>query len=272
MSIILNDSRNYHNKKEYLEKLFKVKLPKRINKVNFEIAYALAGTRKYVTEEDFKVIYEDVIEHQKEYEGMYVEPTKRRQISNAISVIERYVAKKQGRKMDGVDYRNYRRLVADWAYMGIQLKQKINVQAGKERIQEEHDCFSLRIQKKKDRKKLRIPKTPLKYLKLPKEFHMITTRKELIEESETQHNCVASYLDYINSGRCVIFTGDVDGEHLTIEVRYDDKKKGFEVMQCLTTYNRACKRKTKTYVKRSVKEAGKKAMQSYERSKRRGTK
>lgn len=51
-------------------------------------------------------------------------------------------------------------------------------------------------------------------------YHLITTEEELSYEGAVQHNCVRTYLNDIESGRCGIFTLTEDGKRYTIEVNY----------------------------------------------------
>lgn len=81
--------------------------------------------------------------------------------------------------------------------------------------------------------KLKIPNnTPLSKLELPDKFEKITTGKRLKEEGIKQSNCVYSYADEINKGKCVIYSTEYEGHRYTIEIRYT-KKKGYYLNQCL---------------------------------------
>lgn len=79
--------------------------------------------------------------------------------------------------------------------------------------------------------KIKIPdNSPFKKLKLPKEYEKITTGKRLKEESIIQANCVYSYADKINKGKCAIYSTIYQKHRYTIEIRRN--KKGFYLTQC----------------------------------------
>ena len=58
------------------------------------------------------------------------------------------------------------------------------------------------------------------YLKLPKEFILLDAPGALCQEQKRQHNCVSSYIGRIEKGSCIIYSADINGEHVTIEIRY----------------------------------------------------
>ena len=92
-------------------------------------------------------------------------------------------------------------------------------------------------------KKLVIPETPLKYLKLPKEFILLTTKS-------------------------LVYAADIDGEHLTIDIRCrksrkKNKKYDFYVCQCYKSYNKPCKNETLQYVQECVEHSTEKAVEKY---------
>ena len=74
-------------------------------------------------------------------------------------------------------------------------------------------------------------------------------------------------LDGFEKGSCIIYSADINGEHVTIEIRYR-KTRGkytFIVPQCLKMWNECCSEETLKYVKEQVKEAGEQAVKKYER-------
>lgn len=99
----------------------------------------------------------------------------------------------------------------------MELKEKIDIKAGKKKIRKLHDKYAERLLKKKHRGKIKIPETPLKYLKLPKEFILLDAPGALCQEQKRQHNCVSSYIGRIEKGSCIIYSADINGEHVTIE-------------------------------------------------------
>lgn len=66
--------------------------------------------------------------------------------------------------------------------------------------------------------------SPFKKLNFPDNYKKITSAEELYEEGVVQHHCVFSYLDKINSGKCVIYTCVQDDKRYTIEVVYENNE------------------------------------------------
>jgi len=88
---------------------------------------------------------------------------------------------------------------------------------------------------------------------MPQEYKLLTTRKELWQEGVMQGNCVAIYDDAIKSGRSSIYSATINGERLTIEIKYN-KKDGYYINQCSCHFNEDCKPETLNIVKDALKE------------------
>lgn len=66
--------------------------------------------------------------------------------------------------------------------------------------------------------------SPFKKLNLPDNYKKIMSAEELYEEGVVQHHCVFSYLEKINSGKCVIYTCVQNDKRYTIEVVYENNE------------------------------------------------
>ena len=75
--------------------------------------------------------------------------------------------------------------IDDYVEMAMELKEKIDIKAGKKKIRKLHDEYAERLLKKKHRGKIKIPETPLKYLKLPKEFILLDAPGSVMSRAET---------------------------------------------------------------------------------------
>ena len=87
------------------------------------------------------------------------------------------------------------------------------------------------------------------------------------EDKNEFTSCFIEDFDLIEKGSCIIYSADINGEHVTIEIRYR-KTRGkytFIVPQCLKMWNECCSEETLKYVKEQVKEAGEQAVKKYER-------
>lgn len=251
-----------YTKADYFKKEFPdVLIPKTANKLSCDMLYAICCAAKYIKPEQVRLLF------QKEYQPdnyMLNNPSKRLCKSIATNYITRVFEKRIEFEygLSGV--------IDDYISMAMELKEKIDIQLGKKGIHRLHDEYSdilLRKTLNRRYKKITLPETPLKYLKLPECFHLLDTVKALCEEQKQQHNCVASYAERIIKGKCVIYAANIDGEHLTIEIVYA-KSRGnyvFKVKQCLAKYNQFCKKESLEFVKQSVQAASENAIKQYQK-------
>lgn len=254
--ITVNALSDFHNKKEFFEKQFNVELPNSVNRLPFLNIYAACCAKDYIIPEQISFLFS----HMNEI-GFNFLPNKRNKKIIATDCLKKYICEKNKTVN--------RNVVVDYVDFSLTLKEPIDILAGKKKISEYHDTLTDRmIFKANYGKKLVIPETPLKYLKLPKEFILLNTKKALIFEGNRNHNCVGGYVDNINKGRCIIYTADIDGEHLTIDIRCrksrkKNKKFDFYVCQCYKAYNQPCKNETLKYVNECVERSSEKAAEKY---------
>lgn len=257
----LTDLDKKFNKLDYFKNVFQdVDFPKTANKMNCYELYAIGCAAKYIKPEQAGLLFE------KEYRVDKVQdfiPSKRRCKEIGKNYIKSILKQKVTEEvLYELDF-----FIDDYVEMAMELKEKIDIKAGKKKIRKLHDEYAGRLLKKKHRGKIKIPETPLKYLKLPKEFILLDAPGALCQEQKRQHNCVSSYIGRIEKGSCIIYSADINGEHVTIEIRYR-KTRGkytFIVPQCLKMWNVCCSEETLKYVKEQVKEAGEQAVKKYER-------
>ena len=222
--------------------------------------YAIGCAAKYIEPEQMELLFEKEYWVDKVQDFML---SKRRCKEIGKTHIKSILKQ---RVMDNDSY-EFNFFIGDYVEMAMELKEKIDIKAGKKKIRKLHDEYAERLLKKKHRGKIKIPETPLKYLKLPKEFILLDAPGALCQEQKRQHNCVSSYIGRIENGSCIIYSADINGEHVTIEIRYR-KTRGkytFIVPQCLKMWNECCSEETLKYVKEQVKEAGEQAVKKYER-------
>lgn len=230
------------------------------NKMNCYELYAIGCAEKYIEPEQTGLLFE------KDYRIDKVQdftPSKRR----CKEIGKNYIKSILKQKVTEEVLYEFDFFIDDYVEMAMELKERIDIKAGKKKIRKLHDKYAERLLKKKHRGKIKIPETPLKYLKLPKEFILLDAPGALCQEQKRQHNCVSSYIGRIEKGSCIIYSADINGEHVTIEIRYR-KTRGkytFIVPQCLKMWNECCSEETLKYVKEQVKEAGEQAVKKYER-------
>ncbi len=112
-------------------------------------------------------------------------------------------------------------LVIDAVNTEILLRRKISVTFHSPRgVLDWHDEAS-RIYRCRTESTVKIPKNSrFKKLKMPPNCVRLTSRRQFVEEGDFQHNCVASYIDYVNEDICSIWSmRKEDGTRNTIEIR-----------------------------------------------------
>lgn len=157
----LNELSNYHNKREFFEKQFSVHVPKSVNRQPFLKTYAACCAKDYIKPGQLSVLLSD-----KNDIDLSFLPNKRSKKTIAAKYLKKFLCQKN--KTANKD------VVSDYIDFSLTLKEPIDILAGKKKISEYHDTLTDRmIFKASYGKKLVVPETPLKYLKLPKEFIVI---------------------------------------------------------------------------------------------------
>lgn len=167
-----------------------------------------------------------------------------------------------GARLKGIE----QSIINDYIDFSLQQGKPIDIFANKKKIITLHNELTKEIIEKANKRcKIIIPDTPLKYLKLPKEFVLLATRKALRNEGNLNHNCVGGYGKAITSGKCVVYSANIQDEHLTIEIRCRKAKSHYElyVSQCYKAYNQPCSEDTLAYVNDCLKQCSKRAIDKY---------
>lgn len=255
-TLLLSDLNKYHTKQEYFNSIFKkVTFPKSSNKLNCDILFSIGCTAKYIKEEQIPLLFQSVyIPDNTDYmlNGLphYVTPSKRNMKEYAVNYLSKLFSHRYQTCPDDL-------LIKDYITMSIRYKNKIDIKLSESKMWTAHDELVKEIRYEKLRKslgnKLKIKKGPLVKLKMPQDYKLLTTRKELWQEGVMQGNCVAIYDDAIESGRSSIYSATINGERLTIEIKYN-KKNGYYINQCFCRYNEDCKPETLKIVKDVLKD------------------
>ena len=265
----LQDVRNYHSKQDYLEHIFRVSLPKGINRLNLNQGYMACCAIDFVCDEQKNLLFDKsmwkdiqtILEYSENSQIRYMKREKKEYAAIYISAL--LCARTHITKLESDIFY----VVWDYVKIALTNKEPVNLLMGKKQIQRLHDKYVDEIMRAEIKdKEIIIPDTPLKYLRLPDEFVMITTALDLYMEGKRNNNCVFTYCENINKGKCVIYAADIDDEHLTIEICRRGQK--IYVNQCLTKYNQSCKEKTLGFVNETVDSASKDAVKEYKKAKK----
>lgn len=249
----LNELDLYYNKKDYLEKTFNLNLSKSVNKLTLKQSYAACCAVKYIKPEQQQIIFSEKFDFNVNYNI-----DKRKQKSIAAIYLKSFFSA----RLNGIE----QSIVNDYVDFSLQQGKPIDILARKKKIITLHNELAKEIIRKANgRCKIIIPDTPLKYLKLPEEFTLLATQKALTDEGNINHNCVGSYGKKITLGKCVVYSADIQGEHLTIEIRCRKAKKHYKfyVLQCYKTHNQPCSEDVLAYVNSCLENCSEKAINRY---------
>lgn len=256
-SIKITELCKFYNKRDYLEKTFDLRLPKSVNKLPLNQSYAACCALKYVNDEQTELLFSSQFDFSRKYNI-----DKRKQKSIGIDYLYTLMSK----RFSDV---NMLDIIADYIYFSLQLNKKIDAFAGKKKIIKLHDELAEKIMLKANRSsKTQIRETPLKYLKMPKEFVRLKTQEALIAEGKRNHNCVGGYWKRVLEGKSLIYSADIQNEHLTIEIRFcktrsKTKKYNFYINQCYKAYNRPCSPSVLEYVKECLESNSENAIKEF---------
>lgn len=203
---------------------------KRINKDGLGRSVFIAKVRRYVKENELQLLYG--------YDPPQTRLGKKKQdITYAMadylwkksgcSVIHSYKVQTRTVRVRGEDRAIFlnKKEVEDTISVILDLRELIPLQITTPKaLQKLHDDVHLRKALKGAR--VVIDKdNPFRKLKLPSEYHIIESKRDLIEEGQYQHNCVGSYAQEISDGNCCIVSKrEPDGERYTIEIRINSNK------------------------------------------------
>ena len=252
----INELSKYYNKKDYLEKIFNLSLPKSINKLSLNQTYAACCALKYIKPEQTYFLFSSGFAFNQEYNI-----SKHEQKFIASEYLKFFISARTADNDNCI-----KDIICDYVDFSLQQRKMIDVLAGKKKIMKLHDELSEEIMRKANRcLKSKIPESPLKYLKLPKEFILLNTQKSLSMEGKINHNCVGGYGEKIIKGKCVIYSANINQEHLTIEIRFRKAKNGYKfyVNQCYKAYNQPCSPSTLEYVKECLEGSSEKAIEKF---------
>lgn len=219
MKIEIKLLENTPNKQELLKLKYPNKnIPKVVNKIDLAKSKALFDLEKYLSVTHYKRIWHNALKlNYEDYENYSKE-----------CILFNYMFKFNDFKIDlNYSLDDFRILLSDYIRLSISLKRPINLDiTSVKRLKSLHDDLVVEYDYKIAKKNKMVIKkdNPFLKLKLPENFKMIKTNFDLIQEGRRNRNCVASYIDKINSEKCGIFTLDYKDKHYTIEIKKSKNK------------------------------------------------
>ena len=206
------------NKKHLLEIKVKYKVPASLNKYPLSLSYTFLKSIKYLKyKEDIPKLMEfvKVIFNKNSFKNILTRNKEIEKIKNFFKIYFCFTLKVDSYK---------ERIIEDYINLCFLEKRKINLKIKSyKRIENEHNELAMKNGLRGQRLEIR-KDNPFLKLKFPDEFEMIKDVERLYQEGVLNRNCVFSYLDYINSGKCMIYSTIYEEERHTIEIGIEDNK------------------------------------------------
>lgn len=228
------------NKKQLLQKIFPdLSIPNSCNRGPFCNMYAACCAAKYVDTKQIPLLFSaNKVVCFRFHENKY---------GYAVNYLLQYFLHRHHLN------ENYINDYYDALDMIIKKFKKVDLLMGKKILLQLHERLMIEDRCSKSKIKLVIPDTPLSKIQLPPEFSLIRTNKQLIEESVKANNCVWSYIDRINKGKCLIYSLEYNDEHCTVEIGYRYRK--FYLLQLEVANHQKASEETVAFIKKSIENA-----------------
>ncbi|MBX1878589.1 hypothetical protein I9P27_01195, partial [Campylobacter jejuni] len=144
-------------------------------------------------------------------------------------------------------------LINDYIKLSYETNNLINLNINSiNRITNEHNVLTIELEKKQipKNKKLKI-KEDFINLKLPEEFKLIETHKELYLHGMEQKNCVYTRRREIEDGLSAIYSLNYEGGVYTLEIF--KRKNKFAIKEIKAKYNEFANKEVINFVEKSLK-------------------
>lgn len=234
----------YPNKRSFLEIEYKYKPINRANKEPLSKSVFIKKAQAYLSENQLQKFWNINIENINFYDVDYRRGRDIAKILYTELILSNIKCHDKSFPKD--DYLEIKMLIEDYFNssftLGLDDELSYNISSIKA-LNKKHGhqtrlLAELDFKKHKSKYNLKIKElknSPFKKLKLPDKYKQIESAEELYLEGAIQHNCVFSYLDKINNGKCVIYTCIYKEKKYTIEISYEKNK--FKLAQLRGPFN-----------------------------------
>lgn len=148
------------------------------------------------------------------------------------------------------------RLAGDYAMMQASLKSPISLELSPKSLRNKHDSISIKYRnlllEKEYKGKEIVFDIPRKYrsVKIPG-YKALDNVFDFVNEGNSQNNCVASYVDRVKRGDCVVLSGETNGTHYTIEIVLG-RNNYFEINQMMAHSNKMAPKEDRAVVQEVI--------------------
>lgn len=257
LKVDFNPLKDSHTIQDFVESALNTKIPFNLNKLDVFIALSFGiflplfeekeANKFYqflLTKDYPKIEYEEVYIHEQSCDIFY-----KRKKFNCFNLYYFYLLKTIKLREEYND--EY--LLKDYTELIYKTKTNINLKIQSvHRILREHDLLINKLNESKipKNKKLKIHQSFIN-LKLPQNFKLLKTERELYLQGQKQHNCVYTRKEKINRGTSAIYHLDYQGDY-TLEI--SKRKEKFIIFELKGKHNAEPTQEILSYVREELKE------------------
>ncbi|EAL9260443.1 hypothetical protein DYW52_08935, partial [Campylobacter coli] len=258
---------NCHSVQEVIEKSLNTKINFNLNKFDIHLALSFAISLNFIAKNEQNKLYKFVLENNKliyDYIDFinnnfanehFIEikyKRKKYKIINIASFLLYHKLKPQKESYQN-EFLEIYILINDYIKLSYETNNLINLNINSiNRITNEHNVLTIELEKKQipKNKKLKI-KEDFINLKLPEEFKLIETHKELYLHGMEQKNCVYTRRREIEDGLSAIYSLNYEGGVYTLEIF--KRKNKFAIKEIKAKYNEFANKEVINFVEKSLK-------------------
>lgn len=193
--IPLNNLCEFYNKKQYLEYVFKTHLPKSVNKRPLVDSYSACCAAKYISSNQIRHLLEP------QYTCNFTLNMSTKKRKNIARAFIQDIIWKRNPYWD-------RNKIYGYTSISMDVKQPIDILVGEEKMNKlTNEARIKSIRKSLRGDKIETPENPMKHLRLPKNYILLTTKESVPFPKERRN---------IKNGRCVGYAVHIEDEIIYI--------------------------------------------------------
>ncbi|WP_416861216.1 hypothetical protein [Helicobacter ganmani] len=231
LKVDFNLLKESHTIQDFVESALNLKIPFNLNKLDLFTALSFGIFLQFIEEKEQNKFYQFVLSKDcpkiKSDEAFFERTCDIFYKKKKFKVLNLYYYLLKTIQLRGEEYKYYNNefILKDYTKLIYETKSKINFKIqSPQRISREHNALidKLNASKIPKSKKLKIHQSFI-HLKLPKNFKLLKTERELFLQGEKQNNCVYMRKDKVNRGTSAIYHLDYQGDY-TLEISKKKEK------------------------------------------------
>ncbi|WP_334083480.1 PcfJ domain-containing protein [Helicobacter typhlonius] len=262
LKVDFNLLKQSHTIQDFVESALNLKIPFNLNKLDLFTALSFGIFLQFIEEKEQNKFYQFALSKNcpkiKSDEAFFERTCDIFYKRKKFKVLNLYYFYLQN-NLRGKEYKYYNNefILKDYTKLIYETKSKINLKIqSPQRISQEHDLLVRKLNESKipKKKKLTIHQSFMD-LKLPKNFKLLKTERELFLQGEKQNNCVYTRKDKVNRGTSAIYDLDYQGDY-TLEIT--KRKEKFIIFELKGKHNAEPIEEIYSYVRKELEKVNSK--------------